>query len=553
MYRLLVVDDEPHVVNWLVNLFQTQTDIDFEVFKAYSGMAALDLLDRHRIDVILLDIKMPGLSGLEVADRINLNWPSCRIVILTGHSDFDSIYKANKKNNVTYLLKTEDDAEIFAAVQNCIASLEASRKSDDFVNQAIWSERFSQYLVKREILRHVVAGLQFDDVRERIHWQPKDLKFDASRPVFLIHIRIRWLNAAQYDTDFNSLMIKMEHIIQTNLNDRFSVALVDTDPTNVVCFLQLGPESTQATVADFIYVKESLDGIVNQCAAALCCSTVFLLYEREVEWKEVGVTCEQMADRCQILLQTEIFSESYASVFKAEQDPSSIADACARSPVAASLFENLFHYINQGDRDAFHAEFEKLSRQVQNKSNMHHLPTIRSYQSISLLYIDFIIRYSLQEKISTRIRLHNLFSLDSFSCWTDAFHYLEKVADALFALIGNEEQSRNERLVSAIKHYIRSHLDAEMTLTSIANNVNYSSSYISRVFNQTAQISISAYINNARVEKAKELLQQTNENVQEVAQKTGFVTPQYFAIVFKKNVGISPREYRNLFFPESGR
>jgi YesN/AraC family two-component response regulator len=371
--------------------------------------------------------------------------------------------------------------------------------------------------------------------------------------VFLIHIRIRWLNAVQYDTDFNALMIRMEHIIQTNLNERFSVALVDTDPTNVVCFLQLLPDSAQTTVADSVYVKESLDGIVTQCAAALSCSAIFLLYEREVKWKDVAIACEQMAERCQTLLQTEIFSESYASVFKAEQDPATLVETCTRPPVAASLYENLFHYINQGDRKAFHAEFMKLSRQVHAKNNMHHLPTVRMYQSVTLIFIDFIIRYSLQEKISSRIRLHNLFSLDSFDCWIDAFHYLEKVAEALFALIGNEEQNRNERLVSAIKHYIRSHLDSEMTLTSIANNVNYSSSYISRVFNQTAQISISAYINNTRVEKAKELLQQTNENVQEVAQKTGFVTPQYFAIVFKKNVGISPREYRSLYFPESGR
>lgn len=69
MNRLLIVDDEHHIVNWLAELFESCTELDLEIMKAYSGYETLQLLENYKMDIILLDIQMPGISGLEVAEK----------------------------------------------------------------------------------------------------------------------------------------------------------------------------------------------------------------------------------------------------------------------------------------------------------------------------------------------------------------------------------------------------------------------------------------------------------------------------------------------------
>ena len=104
MYRLLIVDDEYHIVDWLTELFLEQKKVELEIYRAYLAREALDILDQVKIDVVLSDIRMPGIDGFELADRIRDNWPEARIIFLTGYNDFDYAYRANQYQNIRYLL-----------------------------------------------------------------------------------------------------------------------------------------------------------------------------------------------------------------------------------------------------------------------------------------------------------------------------------------------------------------------------------------------------------------------------------------------------------------
>ena len=80
MIRMLIVDDEHHIVNWLYELFIAKEDSEYEVLKAYSGCEAMQLLKDYKINLILLDITMPGMSGFEVAQKALAQWPDLYIV-----------------------------------------------------------------------------------------------------------------------------------------------------------------------------------------------------------------------------------------------------------------------------------------------------------------------------------------------------------------------------------------------------------------------------------------------------------------------------------------
>jgi two-component system, response regulator YesN len=550
MYRLLLVDDEPHVVNWLVELFQSQQDMELDVIKAYTGMAALALLDQQRIDIMLLDIKMPGLSGLDIADRVYRNWPACKIIFLTGHSDFSYLYEVNRKGNSRYLLKTEDDSVILSAVRQAMDEIESRNGQAVKAVDLQRNQDYTQQLLRREILRRVLAGSPLDETMMRIQCPEWHMGFDASRPVYLMLGKIRWTHASTPHKEKDTLILRIEHLVKSMLDDRFDVAMLVLDAVTVACFLQQRPAPDANRISGYLYLKESLDGIVTRCARTMEGHVALLLYEKELAWRDTGIAFERMSNRFQRELHAEVFSHSFASIHhEADMAPSNQEDSSTLYAIP-DLSENLAHHLNQGNRSEFMKLLGTVAQQMLGKRCMRHLHGIRTYQSIVLVLLDYITRYGLQDKIAERMTLRGLYNLEIHDGWSDAYHYLTRLADMLFAFIGDEEQNRNEKLIGEVKQYIRSHLDSDLSLTGLSNLFNYSSSYLSRVFSQTAGVSLTSYINLKRVDKAKELLQQTNANIQDVSAKVGFDSSQYFSIVFKKVVGTSPREFRSLYFPE---
>ena len=118
MYRLLIVDDEIDNVYWLEEMFQYDLKEELEVHTAVSGKEALELLNRIRFDVVLTDIKMPGMTGMELYDRIRENWPACKVIFLTAYPQFEDIYRVSQDKDVKYILKSEEEKVIKATVED---------------------------------------------------------------------------------------------------------------------------------------------------------------------------------------------------------------------------------------------------------------------------------------------------------------------------------------------------------------------------------------------------------------------------------------------------
>jgi len=107
MYRLLIVDDEEIITDGLYEHFVKIVPDKLEVFKAYSGEEALSWLKRYRFDILISDITMPGMDGFALIEHVHRSSPGCKVILLTGYSEFDYVYKAIQMSNVRYLLKTE--------------------------------------------------------------------------------------------------------------------------------------------------------------------------------------------------------------------------------------------------------------------------------------------------------------------------------------------------------------------------------------------------------------------------------------------------------------
>ena len=120
MYNLLIVDDEPIIADSLSDLFTDYTGLEFEVSKAYSAKKALGILNTTRMDIVLTDIRMPGMSGIEMLEEIHGRWPQCKVIFLTGYDNFEYAYKAIEDKAFAYILKTEGDEKIIKVVEKAV-------------------------------------------------------------------------------------------------------------------------------------------------------------------------------------------------------------------------------------------------------------------------------------------------------------------------------------------------------------------------------------------------------------------------------------------------
>ena len=117
MQTLLLVDDEPNIVEGLASQFEQRYGDGVIVLKSCSGRHALSVLQNNRVDVVLSDIRMPDLDGLELIEETERLWPRTHFVLLSGFEDFDYIHRASKSTIYRgYLLKSEGDEVVMEKV-----------------------------------------------------------------------------------------------------------------------------------------------------------------------------------------------------------------------------------------------------------------------------------------------------------------------------------------------------------------------------------------------------------------------------------------------------
>lgn len=126
-WQVLIVDDLPIIVDSLATLIERYEPIQFEVRKAYSGEEALQALSGVELDIVISDIKMPGMDGLELLEAIRPQWPHCKVIFLSGFDEFAYAQQALTLGAFDYVLKAEGNEKVFAAAERAVAVLKQER------------------------------------------------------------------------------------------------------------------------------------------------------------------------------------------------------------------------------------------------------------------------------------------------------------------------------------------------------------------------------------------------------------------------------------------
>ena len=532
--NLLIVDDEIEILEWLEELFHYDFDPDIGVYTAKSARDALELLNKVRFDVVLTDIKMPGMDGITLFERIKENWPRCKTVFLTGYRNFDDLYRVMNHKDVQYILKTEGDDVIKAAVQRAFDQLEKEMEEARFRMAENKRMEKARFWMRRDLMDQVFAGIAIDNIQDSM--QTMGIELDATKPVQPYLLRI---DNGSNNVSSGEPALQMEYLIRS---------IRDNQPALLKLYIHMLDRQYAAML------------LQPQDEATCCWDKTTVVAEGMLEYAQTafrtsrGMTFSAIVHPAQVLLDelpkvvpnmrmymNQYVGSAHEVIFKVSASEHTTDKSAISVPGQIDLLLNLLEL--RKETEYFDLLRNCLADMVRRTSR-HDPQALETYYAIAVRLLQFINENHLNEQIAFKVAIYKLTSVEAHSNWLEASQYLFDVSSAIFELLQGNETNLSRRLLNRVVEYIDSHLGEDLTLTQLAQIGGFNASYLSRLFKQQMGLGPSEYILRKRIDLAKKLLADTNERIQDIASKTGYLSAHSFTRAFRSEVGISPTEWR---------
>ena len=562
MYRLLIVDDEEIIVNGLYEIFRSMKNLDLDVYRAYSGEEAVEWLSRTRMDIVLTDIRMPEMDGLQLLDVIYRRWPQCKVIFLTGYNEFEYVYKAIQHQGVSYILKTEDNDKVISVVENAIEEIKREVKTEDLIHKAKEQIELALGLFQKDYFIHLLHEGTSLDVNKS-QFEQLSIPMYPDHPVILLlgHIdnipgNLSYWDKIQY---INSIKV----IITQNLNINIRSICVLDDRYRFVFFIQPNELRTPGysnNEEKFFYekaisfVKGTLEVIQTASMESLNASISFALSGEPCNWEDVSkkyFSLNQLLNYKigtgteMLLIDNELKNNILASGTSTEVPELDTNNEPLEILLRRKNMDLMQQYLESGQKEKFFEILEELLIPIKSIKSKNSNLAIEAYSMVSLSILSYINRWNITEKLAFHIGLNSLMRIDKHETWSDAVQYLMNISDVIFQLQTEEQNKRADNAVDFIQNYINEHLGEDLSLVRLAEQVYLNPSYLSRLYKQVTNQNLSDFIDNARIERAKELLKKEKVKVNEVAKAVGYETAASFTRFFRKLVSCSPQEYHD--------
>lgn len=535
--NLLIVDDELEIVSWLEEMFRYDFDREIGVYTARSGKAALELLNRVRFDVVLTDIHMPQMDGITLFHKVKENWPRCKTVFLTGYQNFDDVYSVFQHRDVRYVLKSERDDVIKKAVSDAFADLEAQLEEERVRRLEKEKLENADQWLKRDFFQNALNGRLTEEQKRQAPDSLKlSLRLDRELLLFLLRVDEAAENGEEQAENLVSLL-------KEGMPERLRYEIYLQEHRHLFLFLQ--PEKAEDTDWDGIF-EVGLGAVEN--VQEMFRDTWGITFSAVVRERPLSV--DGLADASARMKQIMVGYVGKNHELILREDALEKEETGAKPQNVISLVPMLRSYLELGKQTEYFGVLSELSSEMQEKSR-HDIYAMELYYSIATLLLQFINENHIYMQLAFKIGMYRLMKADEHENWAEAAQFLFEASEAVFELLGDRENTLTERALNRVIHYIDTHLSEDLTLKTLADVGGFNASYLSRLFRQTCDQTITEYILNKRIDAAKKLLEETDEKIQDISAGTGYISAQSFARAFRNSTGLSPAEWREMHRKEN--
>ena len=534
MYSILLVDDEQYIRQSIIELVQWEKKGFYILGEASNGEEALELMEKNVPDILITDIRMPVMDGIELSRRIREKHPSVKIVFLSGHDDFDYAVSGIKLNIIEYLLKpiSINDLELMLEQVHEVLDDEKREANDLKRIETEYLENFQG--IKMSFLVSLITDNYKEvpelEIKKLIKTYRLNLKGD--RNVLLnVNIDKSTLKKGQTENhDLEMMKFSLANVIR-RISKKYLNGEVFNFTSNIVVMLSDS--------------KENIDLYKDIIVKEISESTKKLFHF------SVGIGVSEEYDSlsgAKSAFQSSISALNYGLIMKKNKEVyiSDIETIGLEKMIFDEANETkLISLIKIGSKKELSGFIDELFKGFNNDNQTHlqiflmelYVSVLKAYKSVIPIYDTDML-----QRIQMISDIHHYQEIEEIREWFKEFCL------TVIESIQSQRKKKTDSLAKKSYDYLVDHYkDPTLSLKSVSKQMAISPSYFSSLFKKENGISFTHALIKIRMEKAKEYLLTTDCKIVEVALASGYTDQHYFSYCFKKYFGESPNKIRETF------
>lgn len=530
MKKILIADDE-----FLVRL-GLKTTIDWKehgfiiVGEAKNGKEALELFEEFDPDILLTDIRMPIMDGLELIQAIKLRKKSLKSIILTHFDDFSYAQEAIKLGASEYILKSDLISEnLFNILNKLSAEIDAESEKPEELLKETEDNTADEYNLGEKLLKKLAdEGFKSQDIFAQYLKKCENIfKYDH---YIIFTGQIEDTSGKSLHKDDEHFAENVKNVLNQSLDSKNIWFCTYINKDQATCLINISVEGDAVKVLNNLHnfamifkqnLKQFLDADISIGFSVLSNMQQDLL---------TLLKQSRIAQKYCYFELCGITTFDYKMLENTEDCPR-VSLEILKTYVRTLETDKMISYISE--------VFDTLAK-------------LKQIGYVKDVFIDFM---SYARIITTELNLekgealsetkfsYNIF--DKLISFDAVKKYVLDIYYSLREYSSGNKPDRYSHLIRKCINFIKQNYQKNVTLSEAALYLNVSSSYLSLLFKQETGINFSNYLTNYRIEEAKDLLKSTNLKIYEIADRVGFDSPYYFSKVFKDIIGTTCKEYKN--------
>lgn len=538
MYKLLIVDDEPLVQVGIKSM------IDYSKFNlsicglAGNGLAALDIIKKETPDIVICDIKMPIMSGLELIRncRETYGYLHPAFIFLTSYEEFQMAKEALRYQASDYLVKLELTSDILEkAIEKAISFLEETKTVASSLSENTADAEERAFANDNELFYIKLLQNIFENPEQfQAHKNYLGISFDAAgyQCAYLEFFNAGNQSLAQ-DKQY-SLYLTSCSLLRELLEKYLSAKVISLDLQHCAIIFDITHSSTgyfpdtQRITEVLTILQESLRKYYNIIFKAGIGSVVEEPINISASYQYAKQAYSYVDNDQAFLFIDECFDNDYAHQtfnFSIFREPLTQAFEEFDEIKLCSIIDelcDLFITYPKRNFQALDAACSILYTTISSLPN--------GEKTVTELFCDYPDSYR---------SIYRQRSTEQIVSWLEAFKH--KISDYFM----ERKSSHTNYTVTMVKKYINEHISEKLTLNDIAAQFGITPNYLSQLFKKYNNVGFNEYVTATKINEAKKLMFSSNLKLYEISDLLGFESSFYFSKVFKKIEGISPKDYMN--------
>jgi two-component system, response regulator YesN len=540
MYTMLVVDDNPADRRGVCSLFDWN-ELGIQIVGACpNGQRALEAINDKKVDIVLTDIAMPVMNGIELAESLKASHPDIKIVFMSCYSDFDYARSAMDLDIYGYVLKPIIPDELLKVVRKLLDEYrdEAKRHTEKETMVRQLNEMLP--MVQEQFLKEWLLGNCFDPEEIQKRMEFLQLGIGSYGSIHVISLVID-----DYEKQTNHLSVEdkyyvsytMRNVIASLGTSEMIVLPVQFSGRDYSFIVFIKPDTGGNGCPD---IMDLAVGVHTAVLSGLKLSTTIGISKMSRDITQAHELYRQSIDA----VNTQFYGGSNPLI-RYELIESGRYTTLDQTVNLEELYHVIKELVTTGDESA---DEEFINRYLSQDRGILPESYVKSltYSIVNMIAVAMMESgYSFADVFGSDMVIWE--KLGKFKTIVNIRQWLLNLFKALREYFNERNQSRTSKLVDAVRQIIRDRYHEQISVEDISKALFLSQSYANSIIKKETGKSIFDHLLEYRLEMAKKLLMDPESKVSVISENVGYENKSYFSLMFKKYVGLSPTEYKARF------